>query len=889
MAWETDTWDNTTIVYSIVEGFDNIHSSSKFSIPALNTLTINPGMKIKLGYEDDVRVNGKLTVAGTITDPIYFSSTKDDTLCGVGAFDEAICDTNSNGASMGTKGDWGHIVFNAGSDDDSIISRAVVRYSGRDNDYFGIDDGAIFLTNASPELSFITFTDNYINGVEINDVAWETDTWDNTTVMYVIEEGDVTVKALNTLVIETNMKIKLNDDADIRVDGKLVAIGTITNPIYFSSVKDDDLCGIGAFDENICDTHNDGLTLPGVGNWGAVIFNSGSDDSSIISRAVIRYSGSTSGSAIDDGAIYFYSNASPQLSYITFTGNYINGVEIQDGNWTTGTWDNTTVVYVIEQGDVTIPALNTLTIVPGAKIKLNTRDSINVNGKLVAAGTSEEPIYFSSWADDTVCGTGAFGEPICDTHNDGATAGVTGHWGNLNFGSGSDETSLVTRAVIRYAGNDGGGLNDGAVRLNDVSPSISYSSLLNNYRGIEALNGATPTLVCNDIHHNTHFGIYNNTPATPVVAEGHWWGDASGPTHPTNPGGTGQSVSDGVDFTPWQTASCTIPSLQLTKQVNTNMAKPNDILTYTLTLVETSGNGNVNTKLSDPIPANTSYIPGSAQITSPSSGILTDTGSKVEWSGTIAANSAVELTFQVAVTGSLNNDTSVVNEATYDNGQGTLLTRAVTTTVDATPPTTLITAPPNGKVITSTTTYIAGLATDTTSGIDRIELSTNNGSSWSQVGDSSPWSYLWLVPTEDGVKHTLKARSLDKAGNLESTSVVTVTVDNMPPVSQINNLANGQILTGTTYIIHGTAADGSGIAQVEISTDDGNNWQIVTGTTQWAYTWTLPTDADLYTVLVRATDNSGHVEDAADGITVNVQPSVGESASQYTFLPIILK
>ena len=46
----------------------------------------------------------------------------------------------------------------------------------------------------------------------------------------------------------------------------------------------------------------------------------------------------------------------PALSYITFTDNFINGVEI-NGNrqWQTDTWDNTTVIYVL-RGDLNIPA-----------------------------------------------------------------------------------------------------------------------------------------------------------------------------------------------------------------------------------------------------------------------------------------------------------------------------------------------------------------------------------------------------------------------------------------------------------------------------------------------------------------------------------------------------
>ncbi|RMG97272.1 MAG: fibronectin type III domain-containing protein, partial [Chloroflexi bacterium] len=122
---------------------------------------------------------------------------------------------------------------------------------------------------------------------------------------------------------------------------------------------------------------------------------------------------------------------------------------------------------------------------------------------------------------------------------------------------------IITRAVIRYSGRDGSGagnpIEDGAIRLTNASPNISYVSLVNNYRGLEVLGGSTPTLACNDIYNNTDFGIYNNTPETIVTAEGHWWGSVLGPTHSGNPGGNGQSVSDGVDYIPWQTFSCIGP------------------------------------------------------------------------------------------------------------------------------------------------------------------------------------------------------------------------------------------------------------------------------------------------------------------------------------------
>ena len=54
-----------------------------------------------------------------------------------------------------------------------------------------------------------------------------------------------------------------------------------------------------------------------------------------------------------------------------------------------------------------------------------------------------------------------------------------------------------------------------------------------------------------DIYDNIGYGV-KAYGADTVFAEHNWWGDASGPYHSTaNPGGSGDSVSDYVDFDPW--------------------------------------------------------------------------------------------------------------------------------------------------------------------------------------------------------------------------------------------------------------------------------------------------------------------------------------------------
>jgi parallel beta-helix repeat protein len=55
----------------------------------------------------------------------------------------------------------------------------------------------------------------------------------------------------------------------------------------------------------------------------------------------------------------------------------------------------------------------------------------------------------------------------------------------------------------------------------------------------------------NAIYGNTDDGMKNQT-ATVADAAGNWWGDASGPHHPTtNAAATGDSVSNNVDYSPW--------------------------------------------------------------------------------------------------------------------------------------------------------------------------------------------------------------------------------------------------------------------------------------------------------------------------------------------------
>ena len=123
------------------------------------------------------------------------------------------------------------------------------------------------------------------------------------------------------------------------------------------------------------------------------------------------------------------------------------------------------------------------------------------------------------------------------------------------------EINSVTPTINNVSIQDS---NDFGIRVTDGSPTIANSCLTNNPTGIE------------------------NTGAGTVNAVDNWWGDVSGPFHPTtNPTGLGNQVSDGVLFNPWLlTDPCTqavaaLNIVSLSPQANTNNVALNSSIAIT--------------------------------------------------------------------------------------------------------------------------------------------------------------------------------------------------------------------------------------------------------------------------------------------------------------------
>ena len=98
----------------------------------------------------------------------------------------------------------------------------------------------------------------------------------------------------------------------------------------------------------------------------------------------------------------------------------------------------------------------------------------------------------------------------------------------------------------------------------------------------------------------------------------------------------------------------------------------------------------------------------------------------------------------------------------------------------------------------------------------------------------------------------------------------TASTDDMSPTSSIDDGLIGSI--GTEMKILGSASDlgGGVVAAVEVSVDGGVSWHPAVGRTSWSYAW-VPRVTGAVTVLSRAVDDSGNLEDVGVGTSLTIE------------------
>lgn len=172
-----------------------------------------------------------------------------------------------------------------------------------------------------------------------------------------------------------------------------------------------------------------------------------------------------------------------------------------------------------------------------------------------------------------------------------------------------------------------------------------------------------------------------------------------------------------------------------------------------------------------------------------------------------------------------------------------------------------LTNPNGGQSYTGCDNVTIGWAAGLNSGSYRIELSTDNGSTWTTVANvnntSSSVSYNWTVPNINSANCLI--RVYDTADNTrmdQSTSTFSIT----PTLNVVLGQPNGgeNWVAGNTYPITYTLQGGVTQARLEYSLNGGINWStIASSQSTGLYNWTVPNvDSDQAMVRVRDQSNS---------------------------------
>jgi len=342
---------------------------SYFDVNNTYTLTIEEENIIKFPLNDGLRIYGKL-VADAVVDWIYFTSDRDDNWGG---------DTNNDGAATAPAvSNWEGIQFFDASDNTSVMRRCQIRYAGQGSiggislydagpiiEYCELQQnyfGAYFQYASNPTFNYntvgsstltpiamsfeanptfidneLSFSDNQYDAIGLLGGTLTADAYvikrDFTTVVNItyVMLAQITVPNGRLLDIEEGVVIKSPSHTyRLLIYGKLVCDGIdYDNRIVFTSVKDDNF-------GNPNDTNKDGTqTSPAIHDMGAIIFEDGHDDTSILNFVLMKYAGVYSWYYSNGGSNhYMHSSAIAVRSLlVTPAGPTISNCEIREANY----------------------------------------------------------------------------------------------------------------------------------------------------------------------------------------------------------------------------------------------------------------------------------------------------------------------------------------------------------------------------------------------------------------------------------------------------------------------------------------------------------------------------------------------------------------------------
>lgn len=442
------TWTNIGSPYDV---------TATIRVLAGATLTIEPGVVVRMGAGTSLLVEGTMIADGTDVDRITFTSA----------------------AGTPAAGDWNGIEFRNTSNTGSVFDHVLIEYGGgpaRDAMlYYTTGAFAVAVTNSE-----FRFSAKHGLNLRASNVLVEDSHFHDNVGFGVFSDLSLNFTVRDNLFednAEGGIRIPVNAAPTITgntITGSVLGIfvdnggaPTITGNTIQSNQIGIRFRDIGGSQPNIQGNTISGNTQLGfqmVGINGTV-------------RARFNYWGSNlgpyhpslnptgTGDPVSDNVDFIpWTTTSGTLPIKNVSGN-ITGVT---------TWSADTV-YVVTSS-VTIPNGSSLTLEPGTIVKFATGQSLTINGLMEAVGTPDSYVVFTSLRDDTFGG---------DSNGDGeTTVPAPGNWANLFISSPAASAGSTLRyAVVRFGGSQALYLNG---RLSDDRLSHVFAT---NHSGNGVLHG----------------------------------------------------------------------------------------------------------------------------------------------------------------------------------------------------------------------------------------------------------------------------------------------------------------------------------------------------------------------------------------------------------------
>src|SRR5439155_7699101 len=188
---------------------------------------------------------------------------------------------------------------------------------------------------------------------------------------------------------------------------------------------------------------------------------------------------------------------------------------------------------------------------------------------------------------------------------------------------------------------------------------------------------------------------------------------------------------------------------------------------------------------------------------------------------------------------------------------------------DTRPPTVAVTAPADGASVWGIVAVSASASDNV--GVAGVQLLLD-GASLGAEDTAAPYSVSWDTTTAALGTHVLRAVARDAAGNVATSTAVTVTVvpDSTPPTASLTAPADGATVVGTVTI-SATASDDVGVAGLQFLLD-GANLGAEDATSPYSVTWdTATATPGAHTLTAVARDAAGNSAAPAP-VTVTVAP-----------------